>query len=117
MACLATPEQIPIYDEMNKSEGKLLSPGGSALNSARAQKHANPNGSVAYFGCIGDDEFGKSMAEQVSAAGIDAKFSVTKEHATGTCASVVVGAERTLCANIAAAKAYPLEHLKDNIVS
>jgi len=26
-----------------------------------------------------------------------------------------VGAERTLCANIAAAKAYPLEHLKDNI--
>lgn len=36
LACLATPEQMPIYDEIWGMEGKLAIPGGSALNSARA---------------------------------------------------------------------------------
>ena len=117
MACLASPEQLPIYAEVNSSDSKLLTPGGSALNSARAYKHANPGGSVAYFGCIGNDEFGKSLSEQVAKSGVDAKFSISDEVATGTCAVLVGGAERTLCANISAAKAYPLKHLEDNMVS
>jgi adenosine kinase len=115
MACLASPEQLPIYAEVNSSDSKLLTPGGSALNSARAYKHANPGGSVAYFGCIGNDEFGKSLSEQVAKSGVDAKFSISDEVATGTCAVLVGGAERTLCANISAAKAYPLKHLEDNM--
>ena len=117
MACLATEEQMPIYEEAFKTEGMFLTPGGSALNSARAQKFSNADSSVAYFGCIGDDDFGKSLSSAVSEAGIDGKFSVTTEHPTGTCAVAVVGKERTLCANIAAAKAYPLQHLQDNLVS
>ena len=36
LACLASPEQMPIYDEVWAREDKLTSPGGSALNSARA---------------------------------------------------------------------------------
>ena len=115
MASLASPEQIPIYAEMAATEGRLFSPGGSALNSARAQKHINSSGAVAYFGCIGNDDFGKSLQEEVAEAGVDAKFSITDEHATGTCACVIVGKERTLCANIAAAKAYPTQHIADNL--
>ena len=58
MACLATPEQMPIYDELWAREDKMTSPGGSALNSARAQKYANTNGTVGYMGCIGNDAKG-----------------------------------------------------------
>lgn len=36
MAALAKPEQMPIYDELWAREDKFTSPGGSALNSARA---------------------------------------------------------------------------------
>ena len=117
MACLASEEQMPIYAELSGMEGRLLSPGGSALNSARAQKYINPSGKIAYFGCIGNDDFGKSLSDAVSAAGIDAKFSVSEEHKTGTCASVIVGQERSLCANIAAAKAYPTAHVGEHLVS
>ena len=117
MASLATPEQLPIYAECIGTEGRLLTPGGSALNSARAQKFINPDGNISYFGCIGEDDYGKSLSEAVASAGIDGKFSVSKEHSTGTCACVVVGKERTLCANIGAAKAYPTGHIGENLVS
>ena len=43
MACLATPEQKPIYEELYAREDKILTPGGSALNSARAHKHVKPD--------------------------------------------------------------------------
>lgn len=117
MASLATPEQMPIYDELWAREDKLGTPGGSALNSARAQKHANSAGSVAYFGCIADDAFGNALNDSVNAAGIDGKFDKSTTNATGTCAAVVVGKERTLCANIAAAKDFKLEYLQANMVS
>ena len=47
MACLATPEQMPIYEQCWNNENKDTGAGGSALNSARAQKHINAAGSVA----------------------------------------------------------------------
>lgn len=35
-ASLATAEQLPIFEEIEKNEKKFYTPGGSALNSARA---------------------------------------------------------------------------------
>ena len=95
----------------------MTSPGGSALNSARAQKYANPNGSVAYFGCVGNDERGRALTEAVTAAGIEGEFEVSQTEGTGVCAVVVVGKERTLCANIGAAKKFTMEYFNANIVS
>lgn len=62
-ATLATPEQHPIYDEIFNTDGRMLVPGGSALNSARAcgwsfMKHTPGKGKVAYIGCIGNDKRG-----------------------------------------------------------
>ena len=111
MASLATPEQIPIYSELWNREDKLTSPGGSALNSARAQKYANANGSVAYFGCIGNDAYGESLTEAVRQAGVIDRFETTSEDQTSLCACVIVGKERTLCANITAAKKFSMAYL------
>ena len=44
-------------------------------------------------------------------------FAKTDELGTGTCAVLVNGKERTLCANIGASAKYPTQHLLDNIVS
>ena len=117
MVTLATPEQMPIYDEIWAREDKITSPGGSALNSARAQKFANPNGAVEYFGCIGNDDKGRALTEAVTAAGIGNKFEVTEAEGTGVCAAVIVDKERTLCANIGAAKKFTMEYYNANAVS
>ena len=105
MACLATPEQKPIYVESYAREDKILTPGGSALNSARAQKHVNSAQSVSYFGCIGNDVQGQALTEAVSAAGIEAKLEVTESEPT------------SLCASIEAAKKFSMDYLNANMVS
>jgi len=117
MAALASPETMPIYAELSAREDKFCSPGGSALNSARAQKYAHAAGKVAYFGCIGNDAHGQALTASVNECGIDGKFQVSEANPTGTCAAVVVGKERTLLANIASAKDFTLAHLDANMVS
>ena len=39
MASLATPEQMPLIDEIWASKSKLTTTGGAALNSARGSAH------------------------------------------------------------------------------
>merc|ERR1711865_564104 len=63
------------------------------------------------MGCIGDDEFGKKMIAACSADGVNVQYKIDKSVATGTCAVGVLGGERTLCANLAAANNYSMDHL------
>ena len=57
-ASLASDEQLPLYDELWKMEGRQTIPGGSTLNSIRSAnymlKDKLPN-KCGYFGCIGND--------------------------------------------------------------
>lgn len=109
---------MPIYDELINTEGRLTTPGGSALNSCRAAQYLFKGknlGSIAYMGCIGDDSYGKVLEEELTKCGVTANFSKTTETPTGTCAVVVVGGERALCANIAAAAKYPTSHLDNSM--
>ena len=116
MATLATPEQMPIYDQLMAREDKVVGAGGSALNSARAQRYSNMNGPVAYLGCIGNDNSGRVLIDAVKSCGIIGRFEMTEEVPTSMCASVVVGKERTLCADIRAAKKFTLDYLNANMV-
>ena len=111
---------MPIYEELINREGRLTTPGGSALNSSRGAQYKMKGknvGSIAYMGCIGEDSFGKVLEEELAKSGVHANFSKSTDTATGTCAVVVVGGERALCANIAAAAKYPTSHLESNMVS
>jgi len=69
---------------------------------------------VTYFGSIGEDDFGKIMEDALTEAGIIPNFHKEKETPTGTCAAVVVGKERSLCANLSACIKYPTSHLEEN---
>ena len=89
MASIVTKEQMPIYDELWARSDKLTTPGGSALNSARAQMYSNPKGSVAYFGCIGNDEAGCTLQDCINDANILGKFEISTEAVTSKCATVI----------------------------
>ena len=121
LACLATPEQMPIYDECWNMAGRSAIPGGSAMNSARAanyfMNHRGQKGKVTYFGAIGSDPKGEVLEKSISEAGITGHFHKETETPTGTCAVLVnkSNAERSLCANLAAACKYSPEHLAANM--
>jgi adenosine kinase len=51
----------------------------------------------------------------VEKSGVNGYFCKDLLEVTGTCAVVVVEKERTLCANLAAACKYSIQHLNDNI--
>jgi hypothetical protein len=62
------------------------------------------------MGCVGDDEFARKMAETVAADGVTARYAVDAGAPTGTCAVCIVGGERSLVANLAAANNFKAEH-------
>jgi len=66
----------------------------------------------AFFGCIGKDEVGEVLENELEVNGVHGYFHKDETTPTGTCAVIIVNQERTLCANLAACTKYPLEHLK-----
>jgi len=119
LACLANEKQMPIYDEIWDMEGRSAIPGGSAMNSARAAnhflKHQGVEGKVTYFGAIGTDSKGEVLEKEIVDQKINGHFHKDAETPTGTCAVLVRDAERSLCANLAAACKYSPEHLANNM--
>ena len=109
---------MPLYDELWAMPDKQAIPGGSALNSARStnfilkkQGHANK---VIYFGSISNDEKGAFLEKVLADEGLEGNFHKEEGTPTGTCAVVVVKKERSLCANLAAACKYNIDHLHNN---
>lgn len=119
-ACLANDDQKPMFEEIFHKEGRLLIPGGSALNSARAcgwsfLKQTPGKGVVGYMGCIGNDERGQALSDAVKASGVKASFQVDDQTETGACAVIVHGKERALCAFLGASCKYSTDHLNSNM--
>lgn len=120
-ASLVDEKTMPIHDEIFAMPERDITPGGAALNSARVANHllrkANVEGDVAFVGCISNDESGKILQKALEDAKMIASLAHTDEIATGRCAVVVHGKERTLCANIGASAKYPTSHFDENQVS
>jgi adenosine kinase len=117
-AVLASDEQMPLFDEAYKREGRLLIPGGSALNSARAcgwtfQKAGS--GVAGYMGAIGKDERGATLTDAVKASNVQGYFQHVDGTETGACAVVIHGKERALCAYLGAAVKFSTDFLEENM--
>lgn len=118
-ASLVDEHTMPIHDEIFAMPQRELTCGGAALNSARAANHmlrkANASGDVAFVGCIGkEDESGKVISKQLEDVKMIGAFAHSDDTATGRCAVIVHGKERTLCANIGASQKYPTSHFDEN---
>ena len=89
-------------------------PGGSCLNTIRAAnfmlKDTHP-GKCSYFGCIGNDSYGTKLKDELLKTGVNGNFHIDEATPTGTCAVVIKGKERALCANLGACLKYPKDHL------
>jgi len=116
-AILAEEKHQPLYKELAESYKPQYIAGGATQNSIRvAQWMIGTPGSTAYFGCVGNDEFGELMKARANADGVITHYMVDDTTPTGTCA-VLVGSdgERSLCANLSAANNFKPTHLETDI--
>lgn len=89
-------------------------PGGATQNSLRVvQWLIEMPKATTYFGCISKDKFGDILVEKATDAKVNVQYQYTDKAPTGTCAVVVMGNQRSLCANLAAANCFTESHLDD----
>ncbi|XP_041364889.1 adenosine kinase-like isoform X2 [Gigantopelta aegis] len=111
-AILAEDVHKPMYEEISKNEDVIFIPGGATLNALRvAQWLLQVPHATTFFGCIADDEFGKILKRKALEEGVTVRFQITDKEATGTCAVICKGRDRSLVANLAAANCYTEDHL------
>lgn len=111
-AILAEEKHLPLYAELAARDNVQYIGGGATQNSIRAAQWMMKPGGTAYMGAIGNDEFGAKLEACVNTDGVRVHYQKTPDIATGTCAVLVNGAERSLVANLSAANTFTAAHLE-----
>mmetsp|Transcript_9218 Transcript_9218/g.13655 ORF Transcript_9218/g.13655 Transcript_9218/m.13655 type:complete len:351 (+) Transcript_9218:53-1105(+) len=114
-ATLANEENMGVFDEIKGQKDVSYTAGGATLNVFRvfAWMRQEEGENCVFTGCVGDDEDAKVLETNASKDGLDVHFQQSeKKSPTGNCAVLVVGKERTLIANIAAANDFNYESMK-----
>lgn len=65
-----------------------------------------------FFGCVGKDKYSAILEKKARTDGVDVHYQYTTEEPTGTCGVLITGTHRSLCANLAAANLFTLDHLQ-----
>ncbi|EPQ60065.1 Ribokinase-like protein [Gloeophyllum trabeum ATCC 11539] len=116
-AILAEDKHMPLYEEIVEKYQVTYVAGGASQNAARGAAYILPPGSVAYTGCVGDD----NLADQLRAAnkreGLQEAYLVKKGEKTGACAVIITGHNRSLVTTLRAAEKFEKEHLASPIVA
>ncbi|XP_031562897.1 adenosine kinase 2-like [Actinia tenebrosa] len=111
-AILADEKHKPIYQDLVDNFKVEYLPGGATQNSLRvAQWLLDTKKATSYMGCIGQDEFGKTLTKIMEDANVHVNYLSNPEVPTGTCAVCITGKNRSLVANLAAANHYTKDHL------
>jgi adenosine kinase len=110
-AVLAEEKHQPLFEEMKKQPKVQYIAGGATQNTIRvAQWMLQKQGATAYMGAIGKDANGQQLKDACKKDGVNALYMEDPSTPTGTCACLIVGIERSLCTNIAAANNYKASH-------
>lgn len=110
---LAEEKHVPLYKELVDRFPVEFIAGGATQNTVRvAQWMLKAPGATAYFGAVGADAYADELRRVAKQDGVDARYHVDPEAPTGTCAACIVGGERSLVANLAAANNYKVTHLE-----
>ncbi len=112
-AILADDKHKSMYDDLTARFEVEYVPGGATQNVVRvAQWLIGIHYATTFVGCIGkDDKYGKILEEKTAEAGVNSKYMRTDKEPTGTCAVLITGKSRSLCAYLAAANHFSKEHL------
>lgn len=66
------------------------------------------------MGCVGKDKYSKILEEKSNDYGLNVCYQYHETEPTGTCGVMITDRCRSLCANLAAANCFSLQHVKDN---
>ncbi len=69
-----------------------------------------PNATT-FMGGVGTDKYSEVLEKKALEDGVNVKYQKMSEHATGTCAVLVTGKHRSLCAYLGAANHFKKDHL------
>ncbi|XP_064645293.1 uncharacterized protein LOC135498774 isoform X2 [Lineus longissimus] len=114
-AILADEKHVPMYQDIADTYGDEVQyiPGGATQNSIKiAQWLLGTKNATTFTGCIGQDKFGQILEKKCTDLGVNCRYQYTTAEKTGTCAVLVTGADRSLCAYLAAANAFTKDHLE-----
>ena len=114
-AILAEDKHQPLYGELVEKYDVQYIAGGATQNTMRvAQWMLKDNkGQTAFMGCVGpNDNYGKQLEKCASDDGVLVHYMKDPSTPTGTCAALILGGERSLCANLAAANNFNETHLE-----
>ena len=112
-AILAEDKHKSMYDDLTSKFEVEYVPGGATQNVVRvAQWLIGIHHATTFVGCIGkDDKYGKILEAKATEAGVNVKYMRTDKEPTGTCAVLITGKSRSLCAYLAAANLFSRDHL------
>jgi len=112
-AILAAEKHKPIYKELVSKYNADFIAGGSVQNTLRVAQWILEKPKVtSFFGCVGEDEYSKILEERARADGVNVQYQYQSKEATGTCAVLITGHDRSLCANLAAANSFTVDHIR-----
>lgn len=118
-AILAEEKHLPLYKELVEKYSPQYIAGGATQNSIRVAQWvlsaAGKKNATAFMGCVGKDEFGDKLASCAAEDGVLTHYMMDEATPTGTCAVLVKDGERSLCANLAAANNFKIDHLDTDL--
>jgi adenosine kinase len=113
-AILAEDKHQPLYQEIIQNYKVQYIAGGATQNTMRVAQWMlkEKKGQTAFMGCVGpNDEYGSQLEKCMSDDGVLVHYMKDETTPTGTCAALIVGGERSLVANLAAANNFKETHL------
>ncbi|KAJ6648021.1 Adenosine kinase 2 [Pseudolycoriella hygida] len=111
-AILAEEKHKSLYKELVEKYDATFTAGGSVQNSLRVAQWIlqKPNVAV-FFGCVGRDKYSKILEDEARSDGVNVRYQFTESEPTGTCGVLITGHHRSLCANLAAANCFTIDHI------
>lgn len=112
-AILAEDKHLSLFTEISGYKDVEYIPGGATQNALRVFQWliGAPNRST-FFGAVGKDKYSEILGEASTNAGVNVRYQVNEKVKTGTCASLIYHHHRSLCADLAAANTFTVDHLE-----
>lgn len=112
-AILASEKHKPLCAELIEKFNAEFIAGGSVQNALRvAQWILDKPQTTTFFGCVGDDKYSKILEDRARSNGVNVQYQYSDVEPTGTCAVLITGKHRSLCADLAAANCFTVDHLE-----
>lgn len=101
------------YKELMEHESVQYMAGGSCQNTLRVAQWILRKPKVCvFFGSVGTDECADKLAEKALNEGVNVRYQQHESEPTGTCGVLITGHHRSLCANLAAANHFTIDHIR-----